>query len=244
MEVDVNPIIKETAKGKGSRFCGPAAMSIIGGIATDTAAWLYREASGKPAIRGVHCHQTDMVLARLGYAQKRLERDEKDQSLADWALKDSVPNTQYLLVITGRKRNSTHYVSVKNDYIYCNNIHSEHGKPVHIASEQNFYQASRIVRAYKIEQFEEGMAEKVTAEHLAWRKGLQQARRANAKRVAELTDQIKTMIKPLNGEFLINKRFGYVQVITGEFNGSCHFDKAFPLAEALDSLKDRLADIC
>ena len=59
--------MKVNRRPGGNRYCGPAALSAIAGITTDTAAQVLREITGRRAICGVTIAAMREALRRLGF---------------------------------------------------------------------------------------------------------------------------------------------------------------------------------
>ena len=106
----------------GNRYCGPAALSAIAGITTDTAAQILREITGQRSIGGVTIASMIEALSRLGFCLRDPIRYLDTQAgslqrptLARWLRE--YPRTAedvVLVCVTG------HYLVVKGRKVYDN----------------------------------------------------------------------------------------------------------------------------
>ena len=70
-------------------WCGPAVISALSGCDTNTAAYHFREVSGRSSIKGTYTHEVRKVLQRMGIVKRAVYRDysKPAPTLAQW-LKD------------------------------------------------------------------------------------------------------------------------------------------------------------
>jgi hypothetical protein len=96
-------VTRPAAKGRHNNYCGPAALSIITGMDTASAAERLRAITGRHAIRGIYTHELVSALDKEGYRVLRYRvQPEGVHTLARWLRLSRWrrrPDVYYLLVV-------------------------------------------------------------------------------------------------------------------------------------------------
>jgi hypothetical protein len=163
MTLSIKPV-KKPATGRGNRFCGPAAISIITGLDTAQSAALIRQGTNKRSVQGTSIYEVSRALNDLGYGVNSVAKvnplaPRTNPTLAAWLRDTTKTRGSHVYLISA----GNHWQVVQGRRFCC----GQTGEIVSIRDDK-VKRRARVRGVWRIEpQFEPGTmraeAKRVTA---------------------------------------------------------------------------------